>query len=65
MADRTQAEIRLEIAAERERLVDDVSELRREVRTAVPVAIVAVVALAVVTKSAGLTRAAKQLWKFR
>jgi hypothetical protein len=65
MADRSEAEIRLEIAAERQRLVDDVAELRRDVRTAIPVAIAAVVALAVVTRSAGSTRAAKQLWKFR
>jgi hypothetical protein len=65
MADRSEAEIRQEIAAERQRLVDDVAALRRDVRTAIPVAIAAVVALAVVTRSAGLTRAAKQLWKFR
>jgi hypothetical protein len=65
MAERSDAEIRLEIAAERQRLADDVAELRRELRTAIPVAIAAVVALALITKSTGLTRAAKQLWKFR
>jgi hypothetical protein len=65
MAERSEAEIQQEIAAERQRLVDDVAELRRQARTAIPVALAAVVALAVVTKSTGLTRAAKLLWKFR
>jgi hypothetical protein len=65
MADRTADEIRLEIAADRQRLVDDVAELRREARTAIPVAIAALVSLAVVTRGTGLTRAAKLLWKLR
>lgn len=65
MADRSEAAIRQEIAAERERLVDDVVELRRQARTAVPVAVAAVVTVAVVARSAALTRAAKLLWKFR
>jgi hypothetical protein len=65
MAERTADEIRLEIAAGRQRLVDDVAELKRDARTAVPVAIVALVSLAVVTRGTGLTRAAKLLWKFR
>jgi hypothetical protein len=65
MAERSEAEIRVEIAAERQRLVDDVTELRREARSAIPVAIAALVALAVVTRGTGLTRAAKLLWKLR
>jgi len=63
--DRSAEEIRLEIAAERQRLLDDVAELRREARTTIPVAIVAVVALAVVLRSRGTTRAAKLLWRLR
>jgi hypothetical protein len=65
MADRNEAEIRVEIAAERQRLVDDVTELRKEARSAIPIAIAAVVGLAVVTRRSGLTRAAKLLWKLR
>lgn len=65
MPDRSAEEIRLEIAAERQRLLDDVAELRREARTTIPVAIVAVVALAVVLRSRGTTRAAKLLWRLR
>ena len=65
MPDRSAEEIRLEIAAERQRLLDDVAELRREARTTIPVAIVAVVALAVVLRSRGTTRAAKLLWRRR
>jgi hypothetical protein len=65
MVDRSEAQIRTEIAAERQRLVDDVAELRREARSAIPAAIAVLVALAVVTRGRGLTRAAKLLWKLR
>ncbi len=65
MADRTADQIRLEIAAERQRLVDDVAELKRDARTTIPVAIAALVVLAVLTRGSGLTRAGKLLWKLR
>ena len=65
MADRTAEQIRLEIAGERQRLVDDVAELKREARTTIPVAIAALVVLAVLTRGSGLTRAGKLLWKLR
>jgi hypothetical protein len=65
MADRSEAEIRAEIAAERQRLVDDVSELRKEARSAIPIAIAALIALAVVSRGSGLPHAAKVLWKLR
>ncbi len=65
MADRTADQIRLEIAAERQRLVDDVAELKRDARTTIPVAIAALVVLAVLTRGSGLTRAGKLFWKLR
>jgi len=65
MADRTADQIQLEIAGERQRLVDDVAELKREARTTIPVALAALVALAVLTRGSGLTRAGKLLWKLR
>ena len=65
MAERTADQIRLEIAGERQRLVDDVAELKREARTTIPVALAALVALAVLTRGKGLTRAGKLLWKLR
>jgi hypothetical protein len=65
MVDRTADQIRLEIAGERQRLVDDVAELKRDARTTVPVALAALVLLAVLTRGSGLTRAGKLLWKLR
>ena len=65
MAERTADQIRLEIAGERQRLVDDVAELKREARTTIPVALAALVVLAVLTRGSGLTRAGKLLWKLR
>jgi len=65
MADRTADQIQLEIAGERQRLVDDVAELKRDARTTIPVAIAALVSLAVITRGSGLTRAGKLLWKLR
>lgn len=65
MADRTADQIQLEIAGERQRLVDDVAELKREARTTIPVALAALVALAVLTRGSGLTRAGKLLWRLR
>ncbi len=65
MADRTDDQIRLEIAGERQRLVDDVAELKREARTTIPVAIAVLVSLAVVTRAPGLSGARTLLWKLR
>ena len=63
MPERSAEQIRLEIAAERQRLVDDVAELRRETRIVIPVAAVALVAVAVLTRNKASTRAAKLIWK--
>ena len=65
MAERTADQIRLEIAGERQRLVDDVAELKSDLRTTIPVAIAALVVLAVLTRGGGLTRAGKLLWRLR
>jgi|tagenome__1003787_1003787.scaffolds.fasta_scaffold20289281_2 hypothetical protein len=63
MPDRSAEEIRLEIATERQRLADDVVELRREARSVVPVAAAGLVAVAVLSHSGTLVRAAKRLWR--
>ena len=65
MSDRSAEEIRLEIAAERQRLVNDIGELRREARMVIPVAVVVLVAVAVLSRSKTSTRAASLLWKLR
>jgi hypothetical protein len=65
MPDRSAEEIRLEIAAERQRLVDDVAELRREARIIIPVAAAGLVAVAVLSRSRASVRAAKLFWRLR
>jgi hypothetical protein len=65
MPDRSAEEIRLEIAAERQRLVDDVAELRREARIVLPLAAAALVAVTVLSRTRAPTRAAKLLWRLR
>ena len=64
MSERSAEEIRLEIAAERQRLVEDVADLRREARSLVPVA-VALFAVAVLARSKTPGRAARLLWRLR
>ena len=65
MPERGAEEIRLEIAAERQRLVADVADLRREAGTLIPVAVVALGAVAVLASRKTTTRAARLLWKLR
>jgi hypothetical protein len=65
MPDRSDEQIRLEIAAERQRLANDVAELRREARSVVPVAAAGLVAVAVISSSGALIRATKRLWDLR
>jgi hypothetical protein len=64
MSERSAEEIRLEIAAERQRLVEDIADLRGEARSLVPVAI-ALFAVAVVVRSKTPGRAARLLWRLR
>ncbi|HEV8452600.1 MAG TPA: hypothetical protein VGQ45_14295 [Gaiellales bacterium] len=65
MPDRSAEEIRLEIAAERQRLVDDVAALRKEARFVIPVAAAGLVAVAVLARGGASTRVAKLLWRLR
>jgi hypothetical protein len=65
MSERSAAEIRVEIAGERQRLADELAELRMEARTTIPIAVVALLALTAATRSSLLTRSAKLLWKLR
>jgi hypothetical protein len=65
MPERSAEQIRLEIAAERQRLAEDVAELRREARIVIPVAAVALVAVTVLSRTRAPTRAARLLWRLR
>ena len=65
MPERTAEEIRVEIAAERQRLADDVAELRREAKIVIPVAAAALVAVTILSRTKAPTRAAKLLWRLR
>jgi hypothetical protein len=65
MPERTAEEIRVEIAAERQRLADDVTELRREAKIVIPVAAAALVAVTILSRTKAPTRAAKLLWRLR
>jgi hypothetical protein len=65
MPERSAEEIRLEIAAERQRLAEDVAELRREAKVAIPVAAAALVAVTILSRTKAPTRAVKLLWRLR
>jgi hypothetical protein len=65
MPERSAEQIRLEIAAERQRLADDVAELRREAKIVIPVAAAVLVAVTVLSRTKAPTRAAKLLWRLR
>ncbi|MET0938051.1 MAG: hypothetical protein ABWY51_02355, partial [Gaiellaceae bacterium] len=59
---RTTAQVRTEIAAEREALLGDIRGLRQDVAGVLPFAIGAAVALAVITRSKTARTALKILW---
>ena len=65
MPERSPEQIRLEIAAERQRLADDVAELRREAKVDIPIAAAALVAVTVLSRTKAPSRAAKLLWRLR
>jgi len=62
---RTTAQVRGEIAAEREALVGDIGALRHDVAGVLPYAIGTALALAVITKSKTARAALKILWWLR
>ena len=63
MPDRPVEEIRLEIAAERQGLANDLDALNDEVRTVVPVAVATLIAVALLTRKKRLMSGLKLLWK--
>ena len=63
MPDRPVEEIRLEIAAERQGLANDLDGLNDEVRTVVPVAVGTLIAVALLTRKKRLMSGLKLLWK--
>ena len=63
MPDRPVEEIRLEIAAERQGLANDLDALNDEVRTVVPVAVGTLIAVALLTRKKRLITGLKLLWK--
>ena len=65
MPERSAEQIRLEIAAERQRLADDVAELRREAKIVIPVSAAALLAVTVLSRTKAPTRAARLLWRLR
>lgn len=65
MADRTTAQVRREIAAERAALVGEIEALRRDVATVLPYAIGTALVLAIVTRSKTARTALRILWWLR
>ena len=65
MPDRPAAEIRTQIAAERQVLADDLDVLRGQARSLVPLVVTGVVAAVVLSKGKLLTSGVKLLWKLR
>ena len=64
-SDRTPAQIRSEIDAERQELAGDLDVLHSELRSLVPVALLGVVALALLSRKSHLRTGVKLLWKLR
>ena len=56
-------EIRLEIAAERQRLDDDLSALRAEIRSLVPVVAAGLAVVALVTFRKKTTAGVRMIWR--
>jgi hypothetical protein len=65
MSERGAAEIRQELAAERLLLADDLSALRADARSVVPVALAGLVAIGILSRRKGLRTGVKFLWKLR
>ena len=65
MPERTTAQVRREIAAEREALVGEIQALRRDAASVLPFAIGTALVLAIVTRSKTARTALKILWWLR
>jgi hypothetical protein len=64
MSERSVEEVRLEIAAEREGLANDVDGLKDEAHSVVPVAVGILLAVALLAQEKRLRSGFKLLWKF-
>ena len=65
MSDRSAAEIRSEIASERQVLADDLDVLRGQARTIVPLVVTGVIAGVLLSRGKCLKPGLKLLWKLR
>ena len=65
MPDRSTGQVRAEIAAERQALVDEVAALRQDVAKMLPFALGAALVLAIVTRSKTARTALRILWWLR
>jgi signal transduction histidine kinase len=65
MPERGAEEIRQELAAERQRLADDLDALRAEARSLVPVVLAGLVAIGLLSRRKGLRTGVKLLLKLR
>ena len=65
MSERAPEELRLEIAAERKGLADDVDALRNEVRVLKPLALVGVAAVVLLSRRKYVKPGIRLLWRLR
>ena len=65
MPERSAAEIRAQIAAERQSLANDLDVLRGQAQTLLPVAVAGVVAIVVFSRGKYLKSGIKALWALR
>jgi hypothetical protein len=65
MPERSDEQIRLEIASERQRLADDLTALRKEMRWFVPVALAGLVAFSVFSRGKSVRTGLNLLWRLR
>jgi hypothetical protein len=63
MPERTAEDIRREIAAERQRLTDELDVLHAEARSLVPVAVAGVVGLVLLSQHRRITGGVRFLWR--
>ena len=65
MPERSGEQIRVEIASERQRFADDLTALRKEVRSFVPVGLAGLVAFGVLSRRKSVRTGLKLLWRLR
>jgi len=65
MPERTPAEIRAQIAAERQSLADELDVLRGQARSLVPLVVAGVIGVVILSGGKCLSSGVKVLWKLR